>query len=151
MGAEELVEVRLERVGSEATLPLRQRVLRPHQTVRDVVFPRDDEPDTAHVVAVLPDGAVVGTVTVLREESPWGAPGWRLRGMATDETMRGRGVGSRLLAAAIDHVRAQGGGLLWCNARLRAVPFYQRAGLTSRGEQWEEPHIGPHVVMWRVI
>ncbi|MDT3445366.1 MULTISPECIES: GNAT family N-acetyltransferase [unclassified Pseudofrankia] len=151
MSADEPAGVRLERVEAEVTLPLRQRVLRPHQAVHDVVFPGDDEPDSAHVVAVLADGTVVGTVSVMREEAPWGAAGWRLRGMATDEAMRGLGIGSRLLAAAVDHVRGHGGGLLWCNARVRAVPFYERGGLRTRGEPWEEPRIGPHVVMWRDV
>ncbi|OHV35299.1 hypothetical protein BCD49_05010 [Pseudofrankia sp. EUN1h] len=151
VSADEPAEVRLERVGAEVTLPLRQRVLRPHQTVRDVAFPGDDEPDSAHVVAVLADGTVVGTVSVLREAAPWGAAGWRLRGMATDEAMRGRGIGARLFAAVVGHVRDQGGGLLWCNARVRAVPFYEREGLRTRGEVREEPGIGPHVVMWRDV
>jgi len=144
-------DVRLERVGAEVTRPLRQRVLRPHLTPGDLVFPHDDDPDAAHVVALRPDGAVVGTVSVLPEAAPWGAAGWRLRGMATDESVRGRGVGARLLAAVLDHVRGHGGGLLWCNARVRAVPFYERGGLCTRGEPWEEPLIGPHVVMWRIV
>jgi len=143
--------VRLEWVASEVTLPLRQQVLRPRLTVADVVFPGDDAPDTAHVVAVLPDGTVVGTATTMREAAPWGAAGWRLRGMATDETVRDRGIGSRLLTAVIDHVRGDGGGLLWCNARVRAIPFYERGGLRTRGERWVDPNIGPHIVMWRII
>jgi len=143
--------VRLKRVRAEVTRPLRQRVLRPHLTPADLVFPHDDEPDSAHVVAVAQDGAVVGTVSVLPEPAPWGPAGWRLRGMATDEAVRGRGVGSRLLAAVLDHVRDHGGGLLWCNARVRAVPFYERGGLRTRGEPWEEPLIGLHVVMWRTV
>ncbi|ONH26599.1 GNAT family N-acetyltransferase [Pseudofrankia asymbiotica] len=151
MSVDERAQVRLERTAAEATLPLRQRVLRPHQTVHDVAFPGDDEADSAHVVAVLADGTVVGAVSVLREPAPWGAAGWRLRGMATDEAMRGRGIGARLLAAVLDHVRDHGGGLLWCNARVRAVPFYERGGLRTRGEVREEPGIGPHVVMWRDV
>ncbi|WP_052710904.1 GNAT family N-acetyltransferase [Pseudofrankia sp. DC12] len=144
--------VRVERASVEATLALRRRVLRPHLAASELVrFPHDDEPHTAHLVARLADGTVIGTASVLREESPWGDPGWRLRGMATEAEVRGRGIGSRLLSGAIEHVRGQGGGLLWCNARVRAVPFYQRAGLRTRGEPWEEPLIGSHIVMWRVI
>jgi GNAT superfamily N-acetyltransferase len=151
VSGDESGEIRFEWVGAEVTWPLRQRVLRPHLTVRDVSFPGDDAPDSAHVVAVLPDGTVVGTASVMREAAPWGAAGWRLRGMATDEAVRGRGIGSRLLAAVIDHVRAHGGGLLWCNARVPAVGLYERGGLCTRGEVWEEPRIGPHIVMWRLV
>ena len=151
MGADESVDVRIERVPVEATLELRQRVLRPHQELSEVVSSRERAPDAVHVAALMPDGTVVGTATVIEQAAPWGAPGWRLRGMATDGGLRGRGIGARLLAAVVDHVREQGGGLLWCNARIPAIRFYERAGLQTRGEPWEEPEIGPHVVMWRQV
>jgi len=71
--------------------------------------------------------------------------------MATAPEWRRRGVGSALLAAVIDHVATNGGGLLWCNARLGALGFYERAGFQARGDAWEEPVIGPHVAMWRFV
>jgi GNAT superfamily N-acetyltransferase len=71
--------------------------------------------------------------------------------MATAERWRSRGIGARVLAAAVDHVLAGGGRLLWCNARLPAVPFYERAGFVRVGEEWDEPFIGPHVAMQRVL
>jgi len=48
-------------------------------------------------------------------------------------------------------VSSRGGGLLWCNARVPAVAFYERAGFEVRGEPWDEPHIGPHVAMLRRV
>jgi GNAT superfamily N-acetyltransferase len=71
--------------------------------------------------------------------------------MATAEGWRGRGVGARVLAAVVDHVSSRGGGLLWCNARLPAVAFYERGGFEVGGDPWDEPHIGPHVAMRRRI
>ncbi|SNQ51936.1 GCN5-related N-acetyltransferase [Frankia canadensis] len=130
------------------TFALRQRVLRPSLTVRDVETPRDRDVDTAHVIARLVTGEVVGTGTVIREESPWGEAGWRLRWMAVAPDHRRRGVGARLLAALVEHVGAGGGGTLWCVARLSAVPFYERAGFTIRGEPGDDRDTGPTVVMW---
>jgi ribosomal protein S18 acetylase RimI-like enzyme len=69
--------------------------------------------------------------------------------MATDPAYRGRGVGAAVLEALVAHARAGGGGVLWCNARVPAQRFYERAGLQTRGEPWEDPEIGPHVLMWR--
>jgi GNAT superfamily N-acetyltransferase len=68
--------------------------------------------------------------------------------MATAPEWRGTGVGSALLGAVFDHVAAGGGGLLWCNARLAAVGFYERSGMVTRGDVWEEPVIGPHIAMF---
>lgn len=125
--------------------------------------------------------AIIGAATLVREPPPWssaGRPGldpvgpdalpdlparareaaaagrpaaWRLRAMATASDLRGQGVGRRVLDAALDHVATHGGGLLWCAARVRAVPFYERAGLACIGPSFEEPSIGPHVLMWTVV
>lgn len=135
------------------TLPLRQRVLRPHQSLDQVALPGDDDPESGHF-AVLEDGEVIGTASVRRESPPWapGAiPSWRLRGMATAFEWRSRGVGAALLAAVVDHVRSHGGGLLWCNARTPAVPFYRREGFAIRGDIWVDPDLGPHVAMERTV
>ena len=80
-----------------------------------------------------------------------GADAWRLRAMATEERVRGQGLGRRVLEAVIDHVAATGGGLLWCSARIGAVSFYERAGFTTSGEPYQEPVIGTHVLMWRTV
>src|SRR5262249_57409241 len=56
-----------------------------------------------------------------------GAPAFQLRGMATRATCVRRGVGTALLRAAEPAVVGESGvRLLWCNARLAAVPFYRR-------------------------
>jgi GNAT superfamily N-acetyltransferase len=142
--------VRVAQVAAKVTFALRQQVLRPHETVAQMALSGDDHPDAGHFAARAADGSVVGTATVRREAPPWAADApdaWRLRGMATAEGWRGYGIGGRILAAIVDHVSSRGGGLLWCNARVPAVAFYRRAGLETRGEEWDEPHIGPHVAM----
>jgi GNAT superfamily N-acetyltransferase len=147
------MDVRVERVGVAMTLPLRQRVLRPHQTLQQLANPGDDDPDTGHFAALV-DGEVIGTASVRREAPSW-APhnraAWRLRGMATAEGWRNQGVGAAVLAVVIEHVRHEGGGLLWCNARTPALSFYLRAGFVTRGESWVDPLIGPHVAMERTV
>jgi len=141
-------------VAAPETFALRQRVLRPHQTPDEMALPGDDDPETAHFAARPPDGTVVGTASVRRQAPPWDpgdAGAWRLRGMATAPEMRGMGVGARILGAVVDHVAGRGGGLLWCNARTAAVSLYERGGMQTRGEVWEEEAIGPHVAMWRRV
>ena len=104
------------------------------------------------VVAGSSSTLVVPPSTGVRHVATGAAePAWRLRGMATAEPMRSSGVGTAVLAAVVDHVQSNGGGLLWCNARLPAVPFYERNGFTTRGESWVDPDIGPHVAMERTV
>jgi len=146
--------VRVERVGPLVGLALRQRVLRPDRALADAVFPGDEEQGTAHFAAFDDDGVVVGVGRVRPDAVPWSpsiTDGWRLRGMATEQDRRSLGVGAAVLAALICHVSASGGGLLWCSARLAAVPFYRRGGFVTQGEPWADPELGPHVQMQRVV
>ena len=141
----------VERVPPERTHALRGRVLRPNMPERAAVA--DATPGAASFAAVDSDGEVVGTVIVYPEDCPWRHdPGaWRLRGMATAPELRSMGIGSAVLAAALDHIAAEGGSLVWCNARTPARAFYERAGFRVHGDEWVDPEIGPHVAMWRTV
>ena len=133
-----------------ASADLRRNVLRGG---RPVPLPGDEHP--AFHVGVYDAGVLVATGNVGPVPPPWTLDtepelaGWRVRGMATDPAARGRGAGALVLDALVAHARAQGGGVLWCNARTPAQRFYERAGFQTHGDPWEEPEIGPHVVMWR--
>jgi len=94
-------------------------------------------------------GVVVGVASIAPEPHPRDAAegDWRVRGMATAESVRGTGAGAALLAACVEHARAHGGRRAWCNARTPAAGFYARAGWTVESEVFEIEGIGPHVIM----
>ena len=71
--------------------------------------------------------------------------------MATLPDVCGKGHGRDLLEACYEHIRRHNGNLLWCNARIIALDFYQRMGLQTIGPEFEIEDIGPHYVMWRVV
>lgn len=144
------LRTRVGPVPADATFCLRQRVLRPHQSIAEMGLAGDDDPTTLHLGAVDDTGEVVGTLRLQPVTCPWlpaRTDAWQLRGMATAEQLRGHGVGSDLVAAAVLHVAHNGGGLLWCNARGPAEAFYARAGFTPTEHRWEDALIGPHVGM----
>ncbi len=152
--------IAVELVPAWTTWPLRQEVLRPGRAVRDCVYPGEDGPRAAHAAALRRDQASGGDLVVLAvgvvmpEAPPWDADrvrSWRLRGMASDPRVRGRGLGRRVLDLLVGHVAAHGGGFLWCNARTPALALYERAGFVPRGEVFELPEIGPHLAMWRTV
>jgi GNAT superfamily N-acetyltransferase len=143
--------LQVRRCGPDDVIALRRSVLRPHLTTEETRYAADSDPGTAHFCAEDDAGRVVSVATVLREAPAWRhevAVAWRIRGMATTPGWRGQGAGSAVLAAVLAYVVASGGGLVWCNARARAVDFYQRAGMETTGEPWEEPVIGPHIAMF---
>ena len=128
------------------------------------MYPGDDHPAAVHVAVRSADDEVVSVGTLLVEDPPaWladapevpevptGGRWWRIRGMATAEEWRNRGLGGAVLGALLGSAERQGGGIVWCNARLPAVAFYERAGFHRAGEVFEALGIGPHVVMWRMV
>lgn len=147
--------ITVERVPVEETYPLRAHVLRNGGPPEAAKLPGDDQPEVATYAARDAEGTIIGCVGLFPEPCPdlpdRAGRGWRIRGMATADGWRGRGIGARVLAAALDHVAARDGGLVWCNARTPAATFYARAGFVTIGEPWEDPEIGPHVRMWREV
>ncbi|NNF57149.1 MAG: GNAT family N-acetyltransferase [Rhodothermaceae bacterium] len=136
------------------TRPLRAAILRPGQPPAKLVYPGDDHPDGFHAGAFKNDH-LVGIATIYPEPSPEAyraempaGLAFRLRGMATTPEVRGEGFGRGLLEACFAHVQANGSDLLWCNARIGALAFYQTLGLQTIGPEFDIPGIGPHYVMW---
>ncbi|MFZ2957972.1 MAG: GNAT family N-acetyltransferase [Candidatus Ozemobacteraceae bacterium] len=72
-------------------------------------------------------------------------PAWQLRGMAVSASYQGGGIGRSLLhyaeteLAAASPVR-----LWWCNARVSALPFYQKLGWTIASGEFSVDGIGLH-------
>ena len=154
--------MQVRRVPAAVVHPLRTDVLRPNWAHASAVYEIDALPGTVHVAAFdAAHVAAVGTAfaeappDAVRAELPASAyaPGaaWRLRGMASSGEARGRGFGKAVLDEVLAAAREAGASVLWCNARLGAVPFYERQGLATAGERFEMPEIGPHYVMWRPL
>ena len=143
----------VRRVPVERTLALRKAVLRPHLPAETPYLPPDaTAPDTVAYAALDSRDRVIG-VAVLTPHPPPFAPAdsgaRQLRGMAVAPAHRNRGVGGAVLDALIAHVAHDGGGILWCNARIAARGLYERGGMSAWGEVFDVPPIGPHIVMWR--
>lgn len=138
----------VERVAAAETYELRHRVLGRGRSPADVAAPDDEDPDSGHFV-VRVDGEIVGTGTVRRRSLAAADPRsqWQIRGMAVLPEAQGQGLGSQVLAAILDHVGAQDGGLAWCHARIRAEGLYRRAGFTVVGEPFDDPVAGRQVLM----
>jgi GNAT superfamily N-acetyltransferase len=131
-------------------LPLRASVLRPGQPMENAVFPEDANAECFHFGAFSESGCVACLTLIF---IPWeGQPAWQLRGMAVHPDQQGKSVGKTLLELAVDFAQKRGtASLMWCNAREKAVPFYEKSGWTSSGPYFEIPVIGMHVKMWRRI
>jgi GNAT superfamily N-acetyltransferase len=133
-------------VDPATTRPLRQRVLRPHESLEELA---SHEPPGVHAVGAFSEhGELVAAGFVC----PDGGVGeWRIRGMATEPRHRGQGAGAAVLAQLVEYAIGQGATRIWCNARTPAVSLYARAGFAIESEEFEIAGIGPHFVLGRRV
>ena len=135
------MHIELRQIPLDATRALRQEVLRPHLPVEELA---GHEPAGAVAFGAFADDELAAVGLIGAE----GEPGdWRVRGMATRPGARGRGAGTAVLQALVEHAIAHGATRVWCNARIRALTLYQRAGFVIASEEFEPPDIGPHYRM----
>lgn len=152
------MNLRIGEADAVTTRPLRRAVRRPDWSL-DAPMHGDDATDAVHLAAYAPsgDGADEFVGTCLLLPRPYRGdrerPGaWQLRGMATAAAHRNQGIGSTVLAAAVELVRSRGGRVLWCEARTTAVPFYRQHGFTVDGPEYVHPESGlPHHLMSRSV
>lgn len=132
------------RITAEETYPLRHLVLGHPPEANH--FPRD--PESVHFGAL--EGDRIVSIVTAHPEPRFGVAGaWRIRGMATDPAVQSQGAGGAALEALLAWGRAERVPLFWCNARERAIPFYERHGFTVESELFDIPGVGPHKVMKR--
>jgi len=141
----------IREVDPEVTRELRRRILRPHQSLTELVDPGEEDPSTVFFAARR-GGEVVGTAGLYREPEPDGdANARRVRAMATAPEVRGEGVGELLLDACVDRARRDGASTVWCNARTGARGFYERYGFRVVSDPFDVAGIGPHVRMEKTL
>ena len=141
--------MQVEEVPAEATHDLRWRILRGARPGAAVVFPEDSRPGAFHL-AVRHDHTILAVASFSAEATPYrpGRTAVHLRGMAIDGPFQQHGLGRLLVTTVIDRLRAEGVGVLWCNARDSAGGFYARLGFEVMGEGFVLPESGiAHHVM----
>jgi predicted GNAT family N-acyltransferase len=136
-------------------IDLRHAILRAGLPKDAAIFPGDELPSSRHYGAFTPNGqsaAAIGCATFHLNQYE-GAPAWQLRGMATSNEYRGKGIGRAMLELADSEILANSSSprQLWCNARTPAIGFYQTLGWTVVSQEFEIPTAGPHVRMVRKI
>ncbi len=136
----------------EEARSLRQRVLRPQMRAEECVLPGDDAASTFHL-GLFHNQKLLVVASFMQESSPHFSAGFphRLRGMATEEFYRGQGLGGKVLQFGINILKERRGDLVWCHARVRAIPFYLSMGFHPWGDLFEVKDLGPHKLMYKVL
>ena len=140
----------IRRAALEEIIDLRHVMLRQGMPRSAAIFEGDARPDSRHYTALMED-RVVGCATFHLNQ--WeNQPAWQLRGMAVLGDLGRRGIGRALLAfAEWDILAGESVHLMWCNARVPAIGFYEKQGWEVRSNAFDVPTAGPHVKMVRVF
>jgi YbgC/YbaW family acyl-CoA thioester hydrolase len=139
------------RVGTWAELGIPARTIRSAVFIAEQKIPADMEWDGAddgsvHAVAFNRLGLPLATGRML-EHVPGVA---KIGRMAVLAASRHSGVGRAVLDALLDAARARGDREAMLHAQISAVPFYERAGFTRRGPEFDDAGIA-HVEMLRSV
>ena len=124
---------------------LRTRVFVDEQGVPPEMEQDDADAWAVHVLSRDDAGAVVATGRLLVRGSTAG-----IGRMAADASVRGRGHGAAVLAELHRQAVLRGVTAIELHAQVGARGFYERAGYTAVGEEYEEAGIA-HVTMRRPL
>jgi GNAT superfamily N-acetyltransferase len=93
------------------------------------------DPENRVLLAACEDGAVVGTVQIVRASAENGLHRGQIVRFAVRGDLRGRGIGRALLEAAVERARELGISLLWLttHADTDSDRIYERLGWTRLG------------------
>ena len=142
------------RLNASDTYPIRQQVLIPDHDIKKVKFENDDDDDISFHLGAFEDSKLVSVASFFYERNTAfkDQHQYQLRGMATLPEFQGRGLSSELLNMAFPVIKQNFCTLLWCNARVSAVGFYEKVGFKKvNDEVFEIEGIGVHKVMYLKI
>jgi GNAT superfamily N-acetyltransferase len=137
-----MLQIEVRPIPLAETRTLRREVLRPRSSLGDLA---SHEPAGSVAFGAFDGDDLVAVGLVGRDGEEPGD--WRVRGMATKRHARGRGAGTQILQALVQHAVEHGATRVWCNARTPARTLYERVGFVVASDEFEPPDIGPHYRM----
>ncbi len=113
------------------------------------------DPVGSNCPAFEPLGEGVKNILVDDKGEPFASrlrPAVQIRQMGTLPEFQGKGYAAKILAAleetAKQHWNARTG---WLQARLAAIPFYEKCGWTAYGNEYDVNKVGAHRSMWKKL
>ena len=116
----------ISKISAAETRGLRQAVLWPDNPPAHCMLEGDE---TANHFGGTIDGILTGVVSVFADEQNQ----MRLRKFAILPEFQGQRIGSALVQHVVDYLEPTPTRLLWCDARLEAIPFYKKQGFEEEG------------------
>jgi GNAT superfamily N-acetyltransferase len=149
--------ITIKEISALKTYEVRHPVLRTGRPLEECAMEGDDLETTFHLGA-FDQLRHVGVATFLKSkatESPIHLLDhdsyYQLRGMGVIPAHQGKGIGKQLMENGVEKLKANRVEVLWFNARIIAVPFYEGLSFLKTGEPFEVGTIGTHYKMYKKL
>ena len=142
--------IQIKKISAEETYAVRLAVLRKNIPL-PYKFKGDLENDTFHLGAFSKGKLIAVSSFMKASHKQFKGSQYQLRGMGTLEAFQGFGAGKLMMEHAFKLLKDLKIDCLWCNARVIAVPFYEKLGMKTVGEQYDIEFIGAHYVMVKML
>jgi len=123
----------IEQIAPVVTHRLRKKILYPNLSSAPIIL---DEDEKGIHFGLYDDNKLIAITSLFLEGSHA-----QFRKFATDTDFQHQGYGSQLLRYIIDFARQEGVHTLWCNARITAIPFYQKHHFSMVGSPFKRGSI----------
>ncbi|MET0759169.1 MAG: GNAT family N-acetyltransferase [Flavobacterium sp.] len=134
------------------TFSVRLPVLRAGKPIESCRFDGDDLETTRHFGLFL-ENNLTGVISIFKAQSKLFVEEsqFQIRGMAVLEHHQKKGFGEALIRHAEDYIKIQNGTMIWFNARIVAVGFYEKLGYQIIGDSFDIADVGEHYVQFKKI
>jgi GNAT superfamily N-acetyltransferase len=142
----------IKKITAVETFSVRHPVLRAGKPIETCNFDGDNLITTTHF-GFFDNEILVGVITLKEEKNSVfdHLTQYRIRGMAVLENYRKTGIGAKLVQHTENFVRQKNGGLIWFNARIVALSFYENLGFQIIGDDFDIDDIGKHFLMFKKL
>lgn len=142
--------IQIRKIAAAETYPLRHAILRQNEPVEKCVYPFDNDDSTIHF-GLFENRLLVGIISVFATKKDLFGDNkqFQIRGMAVLNGQQKKGYGAALVQHAISYLQKEKNFLIWFNARIIALGFYEKLGFEKIGNEFEIVPIGLHYIMYK--
>ena len=142
----------IQEIEAIVTHSVRHPVLRKGRPLESCIFEGDALASTIHLGAFAGE-ELVGVLSAYEKTHPAfnETNAYQVRGVAVLKTHQQKGIGRQLMVEIERLLGKKKTALLWLNARLSAIPFYQRLNYTVKGNEFDIPLVGPHFCYFKFL
>jgi len=140
----------IKKIAATETYSVRLPVLRKGKSIESCQFDGDYLATTQHYGIYL-NQELVGIISLFKKNNPTFSEKnqYQIRGMAVLENHRKKDFGKALIIYSEEECKNQEVDLIWFNARIEAIGFYEKMGYQKKGTPFAIPDVGEHIVMFK--